>query len=681
MGEEGQGRSGRADAGGLAGGPRDDDERTEARIARRLGRLIRADQEPPAYVRRRLVEHAIAGRVLTGEVVRWEFLPWLDPVALRGATVELRDLLPADRLLFEVWRRVAHVWRHDDPDRNASALAVAAAVAGLTIGVPGRDGAWRPRWTVGGHGAGEIHRRDEFGGTVHCLDITAVDGRDKVISGWADGYLRAWDLDSGEDLGPRLGGRDRPIYALATAQLPDGVPLAVTGHPDGLVRAWDLQRWAAAAKLPWGHRGPVRAVDTVTTPEGQVLVVSGSTDATLLVSELPTLTPTGPLLTGHGNVVQAVAAFVDNGVPLALSASSDSTVRLWDLRDCRPLEPVLEHQAAVTAVQVARVGAATWVVSGTEDGALWVWDPATGRQLDALRPGHSGPVTALHVMVTPNGTVLAVTGSADRSVSLWDLRSRQRRAFFSDVHTGAITSVRARIGPAAPAEAQPSRPVIARVVCAGDGLVRQLNLDDAPGAAPAASHDRYAAVVTASDRSGRGGWAVLGGPGSPRPIRLHDGRPVGATPRPRDDIVALAAAGTAPGRPRLVSGSLDGRIDVRELPGGPVRAARLESGYRVTALAVLAGAPDHATRTGKSRHGPDLLVWGTADGAAGAGPLSGQGADVRLAVPAGERLGTSASRPASGECSPRAGALTSGARYSPISTLAWSRRRGGGCSR
>jgi WD40 repeat protein len=73
----------------------------------------------------------------------------------------------------------------------------------------------------------------------------------------------------------------------------------------------------------------------------------------------------------------------------------------------------------VSAVAIAPDGA--WLASGGDDGAVRIWDPATGELRAALTDranlGRAGPVRAL--AIAPDGTWLACAYD-DGAVRIWD---------------------------------------------------------------------------------------------------------------------------------------------------------------------------------------------------------------------------------------------------------------------
>jgi mono/diheme cytochrome c family protein len=92
------------------------------------------------------------------------------------------------------------------------------------------------------------------------------------------------------------------------------------------------------------------------------------------------------------------------------------------------------HTAPIRAIAVSADG--KLAVSGSEDRTLRLWDVQTGRELRRFE-GHRAAVTA--VAFSPDGRRI-VSGSADRTLRLWDVESGRERRVLSG-HTDAISAV------------------------------------------------------------------------------------------------------------------------------------------------------------------------------------------------------------------------------------------------
>ncbi|HLM71763.1 MAG TPA: NB-ARC domain-containing protein, partial [Polyangiaceae bacterium] len=120
-------------------------------------------------------------------------------------------------------------------------------------------------------------------------------------------------------------------------------------------------------------------------------------------------------LEGHGDVVMGVAVTADGR--LAVSASGDSTLNVWDLATGQAVRALEGHSNRVKAVAVTADG--RFAVSASLDKTLRVWDLATGQAVRTLE-GHSNWVNG--VAVAADGR-FAVSASSDGTLKVWDLAS------------------------------------------------------------------------------------------------------------------------------------------------------------------------------------------------------------------------------------------------------------------
>jgi WD40 repeat protein len=146
-----------------------------------------------------------------------------------------------------------------------------------------------------------------------------------------------------------------------------------------------------------------------------------------------------------------------------VSASIDGTVRVWGpnekesklILDCATFNHTEEAQnkrkdrdeiESVVSTKISNL----WVQSGCEtlwaacsDAAVRVWS-GEGKPLRLLK-GHDDSITAVEGIDPQDSlqsTCLVATGSADRSIRVWDLRAKKAQAFVFRGHTDTVLTLR-----------------------------------------------------------------------------------------------------------------------------------------------------------------------------------------------------------------------------------------------
>ncbi len=248
------------------------------------------------------------------------------------------------------------------------------------------------------------------------MAVPSPDGRTVAVVS-ADGAVVLYDLGTRRELGS-LNGQKGTV--LAAAFTPDGKLLA-TGAADGSVTLWIVDKRSAKQTLQ-AHAGGVRAL--AMKPEG-TLIATGGADRAVKVWDVKSgkaigefgglggevsylqFAPDGKRLfagTAGGTLAAVdlatgrVVAKVDSpnetpimavsGSGIAAFGGSDGKIALVEFASGREIKSVPGHQGAVRFLGFG--GKAQRLISSGDDGAVRLWDTATGERLAEVITTASG---------------------------------------------------------------------------------------------------------------------------------------------------------------------------------------------------------------------------------------------------------------------------------------------------
>eukprot|EP00039_Didymoeca_costata_P028088 m.19965 g.19965 ORF g.19965 m.19965 type:complete len:522 (-) comp6721_c0_seq2:176-1741(-) len=148
-------------------------------------------------------------------------------------------------------------------------------------------------------------------------------------------------------------------------------------------------------------------------------LVTGSNDSTL---KLWNLGESRPLLdfVGHQGGVWACGVYKDKMV----SASTDHNLKVWSLRTGECMHTLEGHTSTARCVRFVD----NRIISGSRDGTVRHWDAETGNCLNIFR-GHQGAVRCVEF----NGRY-AVSGSYDHHIKIWDTKDNPESECHKTLH-------------------------------------------------------------------------------------------------------------------------------------------------------------------------------------------------------------------------------------------------------
>jgi COMPASS component SWD3 len=170
-----------------------------------------------------------------------------------------------------------------------------------------------------------------------------------------------------------------------------------SGSFDETIRIWDLRTGICIRIIP-AHSDPVTSIQF--NSHGNHLV-SSSYDGLIRVWEVATGDCLKTLIDDHNPPVSSVS-FSPNGQYI-LASSLDNKIRLWDqakARCVRTLEGHQNEQFCIFSNWFLKSSDICWILSGSEDGSVCVWDLQTGALIEKLshtqksKFWHQSPVIA-----------------------------------------------------------------------------------------------------------------------------------------------------------------------------------------------------------------------------------------------------------------------------------------------
>ncbi|XP_020909797.1 probable E3 ubiquitin ligase complex SCF subunit sconB [Exaiptasia diaphana] len=178
-----------------------------------------------------------------------------------------------------------------------------------------------------------------------------------------------------------------------------------SGSLDRSIKIWDANTGSLLMTLN-GHTRGIWSLRFLSP----TILISGSYDKSIRVWSLRTGICSRILL-GHEAPVWAIERKED----ILVSGSGDKTAKLWNIRQCKQIRTLFGHTCSVFCVDLD--DKATRAFTGSADRTVRIWDVVSGACVGIVHAGHSH-ASAVTAVSFDQGHIAVATGSV---ISLWNL--------------------------------------------------------------------------------------------------------------------------------------------------------------------------------------------------------------------------------------------------------------------
>nr|CAD7567388.1 unnamed protein product [Timema californicum] len=260
---------------------------------------------------------------------------------------------------------------------------------------------------------------------ILSLDIHGAD-TSKILTGGNDRNATVFNKDT-EQVVAILKGHTKKVTRVIYHPDED---LVITASPDTTIRVWNVPT-SQTMQMLRAHDGPVTGLSLHPTGD---YVLSTSTDQHWAFSDIRT----GRLLTkvadqGSSAIALTTAQFHPDGLIFG-TGTSDSQVKIWDLKEQSNVANFPGHSGPITAISFSENG--YYLATAADDACVKLWDLRKLKNFKTLQMDDGYEIRDL--CFDQSGTYLAVAGT---DVRVYLCKQWQELKVFND-HTAMATGVR-----------------------------------------------------------------------------------------------------------------------------------------------------------------------------------------------------------------------------------------------
>lgn len=307
----------------------------------------------------------------------------------------------------------------------------------LVVCVDARDGVWtwdplrdvwRQRPLPFGYDEDIIDDYPDAENQIDQVAVTVAGGRVVLAAGHDEQPVAFWDLETGELLRRATLGEDDYLGAVAPVRGPGPARFVSSGHNADVLLLWEepFDSWTLLAE-------DVHVWSLATAEINGRSLVAGADGSSVLVWDLAR--PDRKQVFRTTESTWAVSWSRVDGRPVVVAAADPGQLWVWELPDTAEdreyeddaneprYKPINGHDGRIKAMDTAVVGGRPLAVTGSEDATVRVWDLAEGVAVGGPLVGHDGRVLAVRTAVL-HGRDVALSAGQDGVMRVWGLPSR-----------------------------------------------------------------------------------------------------------------------------------------------------------------------------------------------------------------------------------------------------------------
>ena len=171
----------------------------------------------------------------------------------------------------------------------------------------------------------------------------------------------------------------------------------------------------------FGHDAAVSALESFNL-NGTQYMASASSDHTVKLWNLEK-NEIDTILTGHGAGVTSLVSFKLNGLPMLATGSVDKTIKIWNLLNNKVVRTLWGHSGWISSLLTYKMNGKNLLASAGFDNTIKIWDLDNYSLIETLYL-HNRYITAMSIFMKEDKPYL-ISGGLDKNIHIWCLREHQ----------------------------------------------------------------------------------------------------------------------------------------------------------------------------------------------------------------------------------------------------------------